>query len=257
MATNEEKTVKYPNQNILKALFDFQGEAFVIKRTAENKYAGYKYAPLETILETIRPFLQKHKIMYYQFFEEEISEGNKANYLTTQIIHIPTGEMLNTRLEFAVLEAGKMNSVQAMGATITYLRKYELLTILGLVSEEDTDGRVEGSKPNAFKRPEGEAPNLSVNWEKKQNSVDNQIAIFNATKKKIASVKSLEELTVAMNSWEEYKKGPEMKLNPVQVKTVEELLKLKEQAFQEALLEDEDLDDSELEAIDNSISNFK
>lgn len=124
------------------ALSKFQGEVTNPSNTAVNPFFKSKYAPLETVLNTIRPILSKHGLSVIQ--APSTDENNIV--ITTILIH-DSGEFIEPKpLEL------KMDKVTAQGAgsAITYARRYALSSILGISSEDDDDGNnAEPKKSNS------------------------------------------------------------------------------------------------------------
>lgn len=145
-------------KNLFKALANFQQEVPVIHKG--TKGYGYSYADLPAIFEIINPLLKKHGLGFTQLVE--------MNTIKTIIFHYESDESLSsvTYVPFDSLvyeEVTKidkngnetkvqiikgfdgMNKAQAFGSMITYFRRYSLSSILGLVTDKDTDGRGEDS----------------------------------------------------------------------------------------------------------------
>ena len=98
---------------------------------------GYKYATLDDILTVVKPILAKHKLVLIQPLT---GEG-----LETIIMH-ESGQCIREAVSLPSMgENKKMNAAQAVGATITYMRRYALSSILCISTDEDSDGAV-GSK---------------------------------------------------------------------------------------------------------------
>ena len=114
------------------ALSKFQGEISNPANTATNPFFKSKYAPLETVLNTVRPILSKHGLSVIQ---APFTEGEHV-VITTTLLH-ESGEFM----EFPPLSL-KMEKVSAQGAgsAITYGRRYAVSAILGISSEDDDDG---------------------------------------------------------------------------------------------------------------------
>ena len=117
-------------KNIYTALSEFQQECPPIKKS-ETGY-GYNYASLDSILEVVNPLLAKHGLGYSQPLD--------GKSVKTILFHIESGDTLESSIEIPQdVKLGAMNTFQALGSGITYLRRYSLASILGLVTEEDTD----------------------------------------------------------------------------------------------------------------------
>ena len=116
-------------KNLYKALAKFQQEVPVIEKG--TKGYGYSYSDLPTIFGVINPLLQKHGLGFYQAINETIE---------TTIFHIDTGESITSKTEIPKNVSLKgMNDFQVLGSAITYIRRYALSSMLGLVTDKDVD----------------------------------------------------------------------------------------------------------------------
>lgn len=123
-------------KNLAKALQKFHDEINTIKRDANNPFFKSKYAPLETILPAIKEPLKKANLIFTQ-----IPTG--ICKLKTILIEVESGESLEGEYEMTPTK----NDPQGQGSTITYMRRYALVSILGLNTDEDDDAN-EASKKN-------------------------------------------------------------------------------------------------------------
>jgi len=147
-------------KNLMKALANFQQECPTIQKqsTADvttqkgGKYS-YKYADLPFILETVNPLLQKHGLLLSQPL---ISENGKT-FVRTILWHLESGENLQTDVEVPHVSFTGMNDYQAIGSGITYFRRYSL-SILGIITDEDTDASGEQVKKYEAKSEVNELP---------------------------------------------------------------------------------------------------
>jgi hypothetical protein len=147
--------------NIFKALADFQQECPVIHKGTTGY--GYTYADLPQILEVINPILKKNNLGFTQMLE--------GTGLRTILFHTKSGEYLESYCDIPATSLKGMNDFQAIGSGITYFRRYCLSSILGVVSDKDTDAAGEKEKPQ-FK-----APSLPAFVKKHKNITDLTIAI--------------------------------------------------------------------------------
>ncbi len=142
-------------KNLFKALAAFQQEVEVIHKGTEG--FGYSYADLPTIFPIINPLLKKHGLGFTQPIE------GKA--VKTILFHIDSGEMLESSTDIPQgIELAKMNQFQVLGSGITYIRRYALSSMLGLVTDKDTDAAGEQTKkPQSESKsyPEDNRPWLS------------------------------------------------------------------------------------------------
>ena len=143
-------------KNIIKAIAEFQQECPVILKDTDGH--GYKYADLTQIDTIIKPLLKKYGLMYVQPLTTN-------NTITTQVFHIESGEVITSvcsipfesiKYDPVTIETTKngitekqtkyiiagfqgMNTAQAYGSLITYFRRYTLSSLLGLITDKDTD----------------------------------------------------------------------------------------------------------------------
>lgn len=116
-------------KNLYKALADFQSECPIIFKDTQGY--SYTYADMPQIIKVIMPLLKRHKLGFAQpLFEDGIK---------TIIFHYESGETLESFTHVPRVELAKMNPYQAYGSGITYYRRYALASILGLVTDKDTD----------------------------------------------------------------------------------------------------------------------
>jgi len=120
-------------KELFKALAAFQQECPVIKKETEGY--GYNYADLPSIIEIINPLLKKNGLSFTQPLE--FTDGVRV--IRTILIHLETGQTLESTVDVPVVSLGKMNDYQALGSGITYMRRYSLSSVLGIVGDEDND----------------------------------------------------------------------------------------------------------------------
>ena len=129
-------------KNIYKALADFQQEVPVILKDTSGY--GYKYADLPAIFEVINPLLKKNGLGFYQAVDVYDGRTDTVVHtfpvITTVIFHIESGEKISsdTPIPQGVSLKG-MNDFQVLGSAITYIKRYALSSLLGLVTDKDTD----------------------------------------------------------------------------------------------------------------------
>ena len=117
-------------KNLFKALADFQQEVPVIHKATQGY--GYSYSDLPKIFSVINPLLKKHGLGFTQLI-------NDTN-LVTCLFHVESGETIESTTAIPQNVALKgMNDFQVMGSAITYIRRYALSSILGIVTDKDTD----------------------------------------------------------------------------------------------------------------------
>jgi hypothetical protein len=128
-------------KHLLKSLAAFQQEVKVIHKATQGY--GYSYADLPKIFEEINPLLQKHGLGFTQLINTK--EG--VNYLATVVFHVESGEQIESNCMIPYVQLKGMNDFQSFGSGVTYFRRYCLSSILGLVTDKDTDASGEQEKP--------------------------------------------------------------------------------------------------------------
>jgi hypothetical protein len=125
------------NIELLVALAQFQYECPIIHKT--TKGFGYSYADLPTIIEKITPLLKKHELGFTQLIN--------GNSIITVLFHHPTGQTIESTTDMLFgLDFKGMNALQVYGSQLSYFRRYALTSILGIVSDTDTDGQGQPKK---------------------------------------------------------------------------------------------------------------
>lgn len=138
------------SKNIYKSLAAFQQECPTIHKG--SKGYGYTYADLPTIFEVINPILQKNGLGFTQLIEQQS--------IRSILFHVETGEKLEsvTDIPQDVTLKG-MNDYQVLGSAITYIRRYALSAMLGIVTDKDTDAGGQQTK-KAPQQQQKVKPNL-------------------------------------------------------------------------------------------------
>ncbi len=127
MKTSE--SIKIIAPDLVKAL----GEIEAIKKDAKNPFLKNKYASLDAIVEGTKKILLKHNLCFLQAVSE--------NGIETTILH-NSGEWVSSEAMTIPVEVSKgLSGAQARGVAITYCKRYQLGSILGISTDEDTDGQ--------------------------------------------------------------------------------------------------------------------
>lgn len=97
---------------------------------------NYKYAPLDYICEAIGSSLSKYGLS----FTWNVAQAAEQVTVTCILRH-QQGHSESVTMTAPPHDDQRMNSIQRLGATITYLERYSLLAATGLsTGDEDTDG---------------------------------------------------------------------------------------------------------------------
>ncbi len=140
-----ENKKQLPKEGIANALGEFQNACPAIskEKTAKGTKFSYKYGSLPHILETIKPHMKKANLSFTQTMDLLVNvEGGET--LKTTLFHSLSGETIESTMILPDFKFDQMNLMQSKGSVITYLRRYALMSILGIVTEED-DNDAQGS----------------------------------------------------------------------------------------------------------------
>ena len=131
-------------KKLFKSIAAFQQEVPIIQKDTKTKY--YAYADLPKVFEIINPILKKYNLGFIQPIE--------GNIIKTIIFHTETGETIESVIEIPQgVDLQGMNVYQSLGAGITYMRRYAISSLLGLVTDKDTDANGVAPKPTKTPPP--------------------------------------------------------------------------------------------------------
>lgn len=157
------------------ALAAAQSEMKNPKKEAENPHFKNKFADLAAVRDAVVPALAAHKLAVMQL----PCEFNGAPALAVLLTH-ESGEWVETTIQ---LRPSK-NDPQGIGSALTYMRRYTLQSLAGVVGEDDDDG-------NAASRP--------VQQQKPQQADDTALSNWSD---RIAKAKTRDALTEVWNDYE-------------------------------------------------------
>lgn len=138
MRTSETVAKIYP------ALVEAQAEFADLKKDATNPYFNSQYVELSQVLTSIRPIMYKRGLAVLQF-PGHIADGKLA--ITTRLIHT-SGEWIEDEAHVPL----QKNDPQGFGSTLTYAKRYSIISALGLVADSDDDGN-KGTHTTAKETP--------------------------------------------------------------------------------------------------------
>ena len=132
------------------ALAKFQSECPPVIKTKNASYGlkiktNYNWAPLDEIVEHIRPYLKKTGLAY-MFDIQELEEG-RMNIATT-IYHTDGHSITSNYQSDALNDGGTMNNSQRRKSALSYSKRASLENAFGLVTaDQDDDARRALDKP--------------------------------------------------------------------------------------------------------------
>lgn len=100
-----------------------------LQKSGENPHFKNTYVELNAVIDTVDDVLEKHNFITYL---QPAMHRDGKNFLKTQLFH-NSGEVIETELELITTKTDP----QMMGSSITYMRRYGLMSILGLKAEDD------------------------------------------------------------------------------------------------------------------------
>ena len=128
------ETMKY------KELFTALAKAQAEMPTAGKNTSGYnyKYADLAEIIKISRPALTKNGLSIMQVLIPGTEDSPAV--LNTMLCHA-SGEFIESKIKLIVPNDNKnQNKLQSLGTALTYLRRYSYSAIIGIVTDQDSDG---------------------------------------------------------------------------------------------------------------------
>jgi hypothetical protein len=139
--TEKTKEEKVMAKSYAEALMLLHAEMPPIKKDTENPFYNSKYADLKAIMDIVRPLMVK-----YGFVEEHvftINEQDGRQIIKTIITHVPSGQE-RVSVNHPMLSKG---TIQEFGSAVTYVRRYAISAMLGIIVEDDDDdGNAASSK---------------------------------------------------------------------------------------------------------------
>ncbi|MDE2106966.1 MAG: ERF family protein [Patescibacteria group bacterium] len=126
-------------QNIAAKLLAIQKEIQPILKTEDNPFFKSKYADINGVIAALRPLLNKHGVVVLQPLG--VLDGKAA--IRTSAIDAESGEKIEDWMPMP-----DFTDAQKAGATITYFRRYALMSFF-LLETEDDDGNTASGIQNA------------------------------------------------------------------------------------------------------------
>jgi hypothetical protein len=117
------------------ALSKAQGEMPTVPMNAVNPFLRNRYADLAEMIKVATPVLAKNGLAISQ---QAISNDGHVG-VTTTLIHT-SGQWIEDTISLPLGDEKGKSLAQVAGSIITYLRRYSYGAIVGLATDEDTDG---------------------------------------------------------------------------------------------------------------------
>jgi len=161
-------------KDIAVALSTFQAECPNVIKSAVNPFFKKNYATLDAIWDMVRPVLNKHGLSIVQgggYVESTVVT------VTTRLVHT-SGQWFESDYHLPGGDGNKYTP-QSVGSAITYGRRYGLSAMLGIASEEDTDGNGQSHKVESRPSQKVESRPMPPPTEKPSHTVEELIAKCN------------------------------------------------------------------------------
>lgn len=183
--TGANKLVK---PSILSKLLTVQQKLENITKKAYSDFGKYHYFQLSDLLEEVKQTLNDEGLIIIQ-------EPN-GQYLDTRIVDTETEySEVRSSIDLTLLMASEKGKSQAQvyGSAVTYARKYALLAMLGLATEDDDGAAVgdsTGSNKNKFRN---EKLTYTIDYPLKDGKTEKRTYEYKKVTKKDGEVTSLFE----------------------------------------------------------------
>src|SRR5215472_12379380 len=137
------------------ALSRAQSEIGSALKESDNPYFASKYADLSSVWQACKAGLTQNGLSVSQFAESAYTEAGLVVSLVTMLLH-SSGEWLAGELRIAPAK----QDAQSIGSCLTYMRRYALAAIAGVVTEDDDGAAASGTvkAAGAHKKPEPQMP---------------------------------------------------------------------------------------------------
>ncbi len=126
---------------------------------SDNPFYKSKFADINDVIKTIKECLNSNGITYLQPLKIKEVAGSKVNVVETILLH-ESGQYISSEIE--VVQKDK-DDPQKLGASITYVRRFALQSIVGLPAEDDDGNKASGkvSKKSEPKKKESKVSSPS------------------------------------------------------------------------------------------------
>jgi hypothetical protein len=125
--------------NLAKALSIVQGKLTYAAKDSANPFFKSKYADLESVWDSCRTLLSDNGLSVIQF-PGEYFDGTMS--LTTILAHA-SGEWMSQQMSVPVTKP----DAQGAGSALSYMRRYALSAVVGVVQADDDGNAASSPKP--------------------------------------------------------------------------------------------------------------
>lgn len=139
MVIRRELKAEAAEEAYKQALAAFQAECPQVIRTVAGHENRYRYAPLEVIVKTVKPYLERHG---FSFTVNTVASETSMEALVT--VQHRAGHQMTTSFKVPTESRAGMSPAQKYGAAATFAKRYAFCNAFGiLTAERDTDAAPE------------------------------------------------------------------------------------------------------------------
>lgn len=133
-------------KNLDQALLKAQADCAKVVKDQENPFHKSRYASLESVKAAADPSLETNGLCF--------SSWPGTDGLVCRLSHVKSGEYREWTSPYFM----DKKTPQALGSCVTYLRRYNLVSVLNLVAEDDDGNQASGLSHAKKQDPKREAP---------------------------------------------------------------------------------------------------
>lgn len=124
-------------KNIMLAIKNVQQNAGTVTKNAKGQVGSreYAYTNLTGTWDVIRDLLNTNDLVVIS--SPSTGDSNMGQFFQTTIHHTKSGEWISEQMMMVL----QREDPQAIGAAITYYRRYQLTSMLGLIPDDDNDAK--------------------------------------------------------------------------------------------------------------------
>lgn len=165
-------------------------QAMSLKKSGENKFAGFKYYELGDFLPSINKLMLEHKLFSYINFDKEMA-------VLTIINAEKVDEIISFSSPLGTLNLKGCNDIQNLGGVQTYLRRYLYMNAFEIVENDELDavvGKDEKKKENKL-ITEGQSKRLfAIGKGKDTNSIKAILSNYGYSSSKDILIKDYDKI---------------------------------------------------------------
>jgi hypothetical protein len=156
------------DRNIYSVILEARGMIGAVSKNAKNPFFKSNYADINNVIETITPVCESLGIVFTQC--PKVIDGKDVLY-TRLTLQDNTESFIDSEVRLLLPSA----DMQKLGSAITYARRYALISMFGLETEDD-DGQSASKKPTATQKRNSEINKAMEKLVEAQKNKDLEVA---------------------------------------------------------------------------------